>query len=40
VLAQGTRPPATGVTVFAWGPLAKDWAKVERLGEVYRSLSP
>jgi hypothetical protein len=40
VLAQGTRPPATGVTVFAWGPLSKDWDKVERLGEVYRSLRP
>jgi len=40
VLAQGTRPPATGITVFAWGPLAKDWDKVERLGEVYRSFRP
>jgi hypothetical protein len=40
VLAQGTRPPATGVTVFAWGPLSKDWDKVERLGKVYRSFQP
>jgi hypothetical protein len=40
VLAQGTRRPATGITVFAWGSLAKDWDKVERLGEVYRSLRP
>jgi hypothetical protein len=40
VLAQGIRPPASGVTVFAWGPLAKDWDKVERLGAFYRSLGP
>jgi hypothetical protein len=40
VLAQGTRPPATGVTVFAWGSLSKDWDKVERLGQFYRSLRP
>jgi hypothetical protein len=40
VLAQGTRPPATGVTVFAWGPLSKDWDKVERLGAFYRSPGP
>ncbi len=40
VIDQGTRPPATGVTVFAWGPLVKDWDKVERLGQAYRSLRP
>ena len=40
VLDHGTRPPATGVTVFAWGSLTKDWDKVERLGKAYRSPSP
>ncbi|GAC1467708.1 MAG: hypothetical protein NVSMB9_09620 [Isosphaeraceae bacterium] len=38
VLDAGTRAPATGVTVFVWGSLAKDWKKVERMGKVYRSL--
>jgi hypothetical protein len=37
VISQGTRPPATGVMAFAWGPLSKDWDKVERLGRAYRS---
>jgi hypothetical protein len=40
VLAEGARPPASGVTVFAWGPLSRDWDKVERLGAFYRSLGP
>jgi hypothetical protein len=40
VIGRGTSPPATGVTAFAWGPLARDWDKVERLGRAYRSLRP
>ena len=40
VIDHGTRPPATGVTAFAWGSLVKDWDKVEQLGKAYRSLSP
>ena len=40
VIEQGTRPPATGVTAFAWGGLSRDWDKVERLGRAYRSLRP
>jgi hypothetical protein len=40
VIAQGTRRPSTGVTAFAWGPLARDWDKVERLGRAYRSPRP
>jgi DNA-binding HxlR family transcriptional regulator len=40
VIDHGTRPPATGVTAFVWGPLAKDWDKVERLGRAYRALRP
>jgi hypothetical protein len=38
VIGQGARPPATGVTAFAWGPLSQDWDKVERLGRAYRSM--
>lgn len=37
VLEHGMRPPATGVTIFAWGGIAKDQEKVERIGQVYRS---
>jgi hypothetical protein len=40
VLELATRPPATGVTVFAWGGIAKDRDKVERLGQAYRALRP
>jgi hypothetical protein len=40
VIGQGARPPSTGVTAFAWGPLSQDWDKVERLGRAYRSLRP
>jgi hypothetical protein len=40
VIAQGARPPATGMMVFAWGSLSGDWDKVERLGRAYRSLRP
>jgi hypothetical protein len=40
VIHQGARPPATGVTAFAWGPLSGDRDKVERLGRAYRSLRP
>jgi hypothetical protein len=40
VVAQGARAPATGLTVFAWGGLARDWEKVERLGQAYRALAP
>jgi hypothetical protein len=40
VLDHGTRPPATGLTIFAWGGLASSWPKVEKLGEFYRSRRP
>jgi hypothetical protein len=40
VLDQGTRHPATGVTVFSWGTLFKAPEKVERLEQVYRALRP
>jgi hypothetical protein len=35
---QGVRLPATGPMDFTWGGLARDWDKVERLGQVYRAL--
>jgi hypothetical protein len=38
VLDHATRPPATGVTVFVWGTLHPQWAKVEKLGEFYRAI--
>lgn len=37
VLDYGTRRPATGVMVFNWGGLAKEWEKVEAIGQVYRA---
>lgn len=36
VLDYGSRPPATGVLVFAWGSLRKQPDKVERLVRFYR----
>ena len=40
VLGEGTRPPATGVMVFVWGTLVKDWGKVESMRQAYRSQKP
>ena len=37
VLDHGSRRPATGVIVFAWGSLRKQWEKVEAMGKFYRS---
>jgi hypothetical protein len=39
VLDHGTRSPATGVMVFAWGSLQEQPEKVETMGEFYRSIS-
>ena len=36
---HGTRLPATGVLVFAWGRLQKSPAKVEALVRTYQALS-
>ena len=38
VLEQGTRPPATGVMVFAWSSLRNQPAKIEELGRFYRAI--
>jgi hypothetical protein len=40
VLDHGMRRPSTGVTVFVWGPIAKDPEKVEQLGQAYRARVP
>lgn len=40
VLDQGTRPPATGVMVFNWSGLVKEWDKVEAIGRAYVSYRP
>jgi hypothetical protein len=39
VLDHGTRSPATGVMVFAWGSLHAEPEKVEEMGAFYRSIS-
>lgn len=40
VLDHGTRPPATGVLVFAWGGIRDAPGKVERLTATYRAIRP
>jgi hypothetical protein len=40
VLEHGTRLPATGVMVFAWGSLAAATDKVEEMGRFYRAIRP
>ncbi len=40
VLDHGTRLPATGVMIFHWGGVAREWAKAEALGKTYRALQP
>jgi hypothetical protein len=39
VIDYGTRPPATGVMVFHWSGISKEWPKVEALKIAYRSLT-
>jgi hypothetical protein len=40
VLDHGTRLPATGVMVFAWGSLHGQMPKVEEMGRFYRDIRP
>jgi hypothetical protein len=40
VLDHGTRRPATGVMVFAWGSLRKQRDKVDAMVEVFRAIKP
>lgn len=39
IIEYGTRPPATGVIVFAWGSLKEQPAKVNELWRVFRQLA-
>ena len=39
IIEAGTRPPATGVMVFHWNGLAKEWNKITAIGNAYRSLT-
>jgi hypothetical protein len=38
VIEQATQPPATGVMVFHWSGISKEWEKAEALKAAYRSL--
>lgn len=40
IVDYGTRRPATGVMVFHWSNMSKQWDKVEALGEAYRAIQP
>jgi hypothetical protein len=40
VLDHGTRAPATGVMVFAWGSLQRQMDKVDEMSAFYRSIMP
>lgn len=40
VLDSGTKQPSTGVMVFHWSGVSKDWQKVEALGRFYRGIRP
>lgn len=40
VLDHGTRPPATGVTIFAWDSLRKQPEKVAEMARFYLSIRP
>jgi hypothetical protein len=39
VLEQGTRMPATGAIVFAWGSLRKQPEKIEEIGRFFRAIA-
>jgi hypothetical protein len=40
VLDHGTRPPASGVMVFAWGSLRRQTEKVQAMSDFYRAIEP
>ncbi|MEO6811618.1 MAG: prolyl oligopeptidase family serine peptidase [Isosphaeraceae bacterium] len=40
VVDHGSRPPATGLTIYSWDGLAKSPEKLERLGNAYCALRP
>ncbi len=40
ILDHGSRPPATGVIVFAWSGLRRDPAKIQALVDFFRTVRP
>lgn len=38
-LDHGTRKPATGVMIFHWGGVSKEWDKVKAMGAFYRGIA-
>lgn len=40
ILDHGTQRPATGVMVFHWGGVSRQWDKVEAMGRTYRAMRP
>jgi len=38
IIDHGTRAPSSGVMVFHWGGLSKQWDKVEAMGAAYRAI--
>ena len=40
VIDHGTRPPASGVMVFHWSGISKEWDKAAALKSAYRAMRP
>src|SRR5690606_25200478 len=40
IIDYGTRLPSTGVMVFHWSGVSREWEKVDALGTAYRSIRP
>jgi hypothetical protein len=39
VIDHGTQPPSTGVMIFHWSGVSKEWEKAEAMKRAYRSMS-
>jgi hypothetical protein len=40
IIRHGLKAPATGVMTFAWSGIAKEWPKVDAIGQTYRKVRP
>jgi hypothetical protein len=38
IIDHGTRTPSTGVMVFHWSGVSKQWDKVDAMGDAYRAI--
>ena len=38
IIDQGTRQPATGVMIFHWSGVSKQWDKVDAMGAAYQAI--